>query len=77
MNSPSSEEKEMQQKAERLFRMISRLTLFTRKTAYEWIVEVAAESGVTQEQFFIMFELNITPDQSLSKLGRDSVCFAA
>ena len=62
--------------AERLNTMINILTLFTRRTAVEWLPDISSITGVKAEQFSVMFELSIEPNQSLKQLSRNLMASA-
>ena len=66
-----SEKKELRVEAENINRLINIMTRFTRNTVLEWLPEIASIAGVTGEEFSIMFELRIAPNQNLKELAQN------
>ena len=57
--------------AEQVSMIINKMTLFTRRTLLSWLPEIIALTDVNGEQFSIMFELHIEPDQNLKTLAQN------
>jgi DNA-binding MarR family transcriptional regulator len=52
-----------------LNRLISTMSLFTRKTMNRWIDEISKDLNVTPERLMVMYELRIQPNINLKELA--------
>ncbi len=52
-----------------LNRLISTMSLFTRKTMNRWIDEIAKDLNVTPERLMVMYEVRIQPNINLKELA--------
>ena len=52
-----------------LNRLISTMSLFTRKTMNRWIDEIAKDLNITPERLMVMYELRIQPNINLKELA--------
>lgn len=77
MNEKIATKDNFHQQAERLTKMINMLTLFTRRTVLEWMPDIASSCGIKTEQFAIMLELKINPNQNLKNLSRSLIASAS
>lgn len=65
--------KGLKQEAEELMHLLNSLSLFSRRTLLEWLPELVKDSGLTEERFVVLFELELQPDISLKALAHNLV----
>ena len=63
----------LKQQARQLNQLINVLSLYTRRIMVEWLPQLESETGITEQRFMVMWELNLQPNVSLKALANTLV----